>query len=79
MVSGDVETGAGEIPCVERDAEGRPKFVHACTDGRLRRTTLPLSRETGWWWADDNTLMPSIHCQSCGTHCWWRNGQWEGV
>jgi hypothetical protein len=68
-----------QIPRVDRDAEGRPKFVHACTEARLRRTVLPLSRDTGWWWADNQTLMPSIHCQTCGTHGWWRNGLWEGV
>lgn len=67
------------MPRVERDADGRPKFVHACTESRIRRTVLPLSHATGWWWADGDSLMPSIHCHACGTHGWWRNGQWEAV
>lgn len=77
MTSSDDETVT--LPRVERDDEGRPRFIHACTSVPVHSGTLPLNHETGWWWADDDTLMPSIHCHRCGTHGWWRNGQWEAV
>jgi hypothetical protein len=76
---------AEQLPRVERTEHGTPLFVHACAytdpdDGsRVRRTGLPLSRESGWWWEDDNTLKPSIHCLSCHTHGWWTAGAWEEV
>jgi Family of unknown function (DUF6527) len=67
------------LPRVERGEDNHPVFFHACTDVPLRRTILPLSHETGWWWQGDDTLMPSIHCHTCDTHGWWREGKWEGV
>lgn len=68
-----------QMPRVERDDSDHPVFIHACGDVPVRRTILPLSRETGWWWEDENTLKPSIHCLTCGTHGWWTDGRWEAV
>jgi len=71
-------TGTGkELPRVERDEDDHPVFFHVCTRvAVVERRTLALSRAMGWWWESENTLMPSIHCQRCGTHGWWRDGQW---
>jgi hypothetical protein len=70
---------AEQLPRVDRDEEGRPQFSHVCINVPVHRTTLLLSQENGWWWQDENTLMPSIHCHRCDTHGWWRNGVWEPV
>lgn len=69
----------GPLPRIERGSEfdaNHPVFFHDC-DGTVRRTLLPLSPETGWWWEADATLAPSIHCHACGTHGWWREGKWQ--
>lgn len=73
-------SGAGEaLPRVDRTEDGHPFFSHACTSVPVDRRTLPLNHATGWWWESDDTLMPSIHCHRCGTHGWWRDGQWVPV
>lgn len=70
---------AEPLPRIERDDDGHPVFSHACTSVPVHRGVLPLSRDTGWWWQDDDTLMPSIHCHRCRTHGWWRKGKWESA
>jgi hypothetical protein len=62
------------MPRVEKDDTGHPVFIHACTSA-TRRTILRLGTE-GWQWTGDDTLHPSVHCTSCGTHGWWRGGGW---
>lgn len=64
------------LPRVERDDDGYPVFVHACTSGTVQHETLRLDREAGWWWKRHDTLMPSIRCEICGTHGWWRDEVW---
>jgi len=64
------------LPRVEHGDDDRPIFVHACKRGPVERHTLPHSRQFGWWWDGEDTLMPSIDCHRCGTHGWWRDGQW---
>ena len=58
-------------------------------DGKLQQTPtpgdvryLPLQTETrqaGWSWVGEpgQTITPSIHCERCGTHGWWRDGAWQ--
>lgn len=66
----------GPLPRVERDDEyPNPLFFHACTDGRVLRTFLPLGAE-GWAWQDDGALVPSVHCHACGCHGWWTADGW---
>lgn len=57
-------------PRVERAEDGHPYFFHVC-NGTAKRTILPLSHETGWWWTDEGDLMPSVLCTTCSTHGWW--------
>lgn len=48
--------------CLEEEHEGR----------------LPINSDMGWQLdsKDPITISPSIHCQTCGTHGWIRNGEW---
>jgi hypothetical protein len=65
-----------QLPRVERHEDGEhPVFFHDCA-GTVRHTILPIGQQ-GWTWQDDDTLTPSVHCHTCGTHGWWRNGEWE--
>jgi hypothetical protein len=58
--------------------DGRPVWVHPCSDG-TERITLPLGANL--WQADQptDTVSPSLSCDRCGTHGWWTSGQWFGV
>lgn len=76
-------------PRCEPVDEKRFLFVHDChdldlVDGTLKQTPtpgdtryLPLG-ERGWSWVGEpgQTLTPSIHCERCGTHGFWTDGQW---
>lgn len=68
------------------DTEDTFKFSHICIkyDGSgefpgWETCSLPLG-DAGWSWAEPGvTLHPSIHCLTCDTHGWWREGRWVSV
>lgn len=68
--------------CEVRD-EGTFRFVHDCLmhDGTTphpdESRSLPLGAD-GWTWVGEPglTIQPSIHCLRCGTHGFWRDGEW---
>lgn len=77
------------VPRCEVVDEVRFMFVHDChdldlVDGKLQQTPtpgdvryLPLGPEMWLWNTDHTSITPSIHCERCGTHGWWRDGAWQ--
>lgn len=68
-----------QLPRVDRDEDGRPVWVHWCTDGAPDfdgeiHITLPLG-PTGWEWTQDGGLTPSVLCRNCGVHGFWMGGE----
>lgn len=71
-------------PEVRLDEDGRHfLFSHECVnpDGWFPDERLPLGPPLGWIVesTDPLTVSPSINCLNCGTHGWWRDGQWVGA
>jgi hypothetical protein len=75
-------------PRVEKVDDDRFLFIHDCfdsqrVDGQVVQVPDPQSKrylplgEGGWvWTSDGQSILPSIHCQRCGAHGYWTNGEW---
>lgn len=51
-------------------------FRHECVNGTKRTTVLPAGPSSWHWDPEAGTVWPSIHCEGCGTHGFWRDGEW---